>query len=104
MFAFVSGVGALYTTDLRGRTRKAFQSAVLGVVGGRFCGVWAESTSARCKVVKVVKSGALLVSHTQNGKMLKVVTVVKSIVPSKGLGISTRDPRSVSQSNFTMNK
>ena len=31
------------------------------------------STSARGKVVKVVKSGALLGAHTQNGQVVKVV-------------------------------
>ena len=45
-------------------------------------------TSARVKVVKVVKSGALLGAHTQNGQVVKVVKVVKSTVPCMCLGIS----------------
>ena len=44
-----------------------------------------SAISARVKVVKVVKSGALLGAHTQNGQVVKVV---KPIVPCMCQGIS----------------
>ena len=44
-----------------------------------------HGTSARVTVVKVVKSGALLWAHTQNGQVVKVV---KQTVPCMCQGIS----------------